>query len=171
MKTSSSMILLKLEVAFIVGYLCSSYTDSVTTTRTIQQLHPGLFFSNRPALNDQLGQAIDSGSVTLSCVGGSRGNNRVYFKWYKDGQLLQADRSPIVATIQGDLNINPSDYSRDNGQYQCLITDNTFSLLSNMAELQLACSEKQQADSSASSVLTNKVFCCFCPFWCMLRIK
>lgn len=106
------------------------------------ELHPGLFFSNRPALNDQLGQAIDSGSVTLSCVGGSRGNNRVYFKWYKDGQLLQADRSPIVATIQGDLNINPSDYSRDNGQYQCLITDNTFSLLSNMAELQLACKLK-----------------------------
>jgi hypothetical protein len=105
-------------------------------------LHPALFFSYKPALKDYLGVAIDTGPVTLACVGGSRDNRRVHFKWYKDGALLKADASPIIATIAGDLTINPSDYTRDDGFYRCLITDNTWSLLSNMADLQLACKYK-----------------------------
>ncbi len=85
---------------------------------------------------------IDTKKATLACVGGSHGNRRVYFKWYKNGALLQADRSPIIATASGDLEINPSDYTRDDGFYRCLITDNNWSLLSNMAELRLACKYK-----------------------------
>ena len=102
-------------------------------------LHPALFFSNKPALKNSLGVANDGGSVTLSCIGGSRDGNRAYFKWYKGEKLLVADRSPIIARVSGDLDISPSDYTRDDGFYRCLITDKTWSLLSNMAELRLAC--------------------------------
>jgi hypothetical protein len=83
--------------------------------------------------------SIDTRTARLSCIGGSKDNRRVYFKWYKDESPLPAKSAPIIATSSGDLEINPSDYSRDDGYYRCLITDNTFSILSNMAELRLAC--------------------------------
>ena len=102
-------------------------------------LHPALFFSNNPALENSLGLAYDGSSASLSCVGGSRDGNRAYFKWKKNEKILPADRSPIIASVSGVLNINPSDYTRDDGFYRCLITDNRWSLLSNMAELRLAC--------------------------------
>lgn len=101
-------------------------------------LHPGLFFSNRPALKDSLGTGKDNAAVTLSCIGGSDDGSRVYFEWYKSGNLLKAD-SYRTMTTSGELKINPTDHTRDDGYYQCLITDKTWSVLSNMAELRLAC--------------------------------
>ncbi|XP_028395112.1 protein sidekick-1-like [Dendronephthya gigantea] len=106
-------------------------------TQTPKRLHPGLFFSNKPALQDSLGRGNDNAAVTLSCIGGSGDGRRVYFKWYKSGSELTSD-SFRTLTTSGDLRINPTDHTRDDGYYQCLITDNTWSVLSNSAELRLA---------------------------------
>ena len=84
--------------------------------------------------------AYDSKSASLSCVGGSRDGTRVNFEWFKEGSSSwKPGRAPVTATLSGDLQMNPSDYTRDDGFYRCLITDQTWSLLSNRAELRLAC--------------------------------
>lgn len=100
-----------------------------------------LFF-NGP-LPDSLGKYKDLERVTLTCGGGSRNGQLISYKWFKGSKEITTTSFPrYTVKTTGHLDIFPSNYRKDDGFYQCKVTDTTvekWSLLSNFAELRIAC--------------------------------